>query len=79
MDSEYAPSPVLSDNTAGPRPEWRDLREWLALLERHGELKRISAEVDPIEELAAITLASRWQEYGFTGAAPADSIFHGEK
>jgi UbiD family decarboxylase len=34
---------------------WRDLREWLALVERQGSLLRIAAEVDPIEELAAIT------------------------
>jgi len=28
----------------------RDLREWIALLEREGELVRVSAEVDPDEE-----------------------------
>jgi hypothetical protein len=34
---------------------WRDLRDWLALVERAGQLKRIDAAVDPDEELAAIT------------------------
>jgi 4-hydroxy-3-polyprenylbenzoate decarboxylase len=34
---------------------YRDLREFLARLEREGELKRISVEVDPVLEIAAIT------------------------
>ncbi len=34
---------------------WRDLRDWLELVEQAGELKRIAAPVDPDEELAAIT------------------------
>src|SRR5262245_66438881 len=34
---------------------WRDLREWLALVETSGGLRRICAAVDPVEELAAIT------------------------
>jgi 4-hydroxy-3-polyprenylbenzoate decarboxylase len=33
----------------------RDLREWIALLEREGELVRISAEVDPQLEITEIT------------------------
>lgn len=33
----------------------RDLREWIALLEREGELHRISAEVDPDLEITEIT------------------------
>jgi UbiD family decarboxylase len=37
-----------------------DLREYLDLVERAGELKRITAEVDPIEEMSAIVyLAAR--------------------
>src|SRR5215471_11813292 len=32
-----------------------DLREWLAALERAGELKRIKTEVDPVLEIAEIT------------------------
>ena len=31
-----------------------DLREWVALLEREGELVRISAEVDPDLEITEI-------------------------
>lgn len=42
--------------------EWRDLREWLALVERIGELKAIAAPVDPIEEIAAITLLATREE-----------------
>ena len=43
-------------------PPWADLREWLALIERHGHLKRVAGEVDPEEELAAITfMATRSQ------------------
>ena len=33
----------------------RDLRDWIALLEREGELRRISAEVDPDLEITEIT------------------------
>jgi 4-hydroxy-3-polyprenylbenzoate decarboxylase len=33
----------------------RDFREWIALLEREGELRRISAEVDPDLEITEIT------------------------
>src|SRR5438445_2909418 len=32
----------------------RDLREWIALLEREGELVRVSAEVDPQLEVTEI-------------------------
>src|SRR6476469_2299567 len=32
----------------------RDLREWIALLEREGELVRIAAEVDPYLEMTEI-------------------------
>jgi len=34
---------------------YNDLREWVAALERAGELKRIKTEVDPILEIAEIT------------------------
>ena len=38
----------------------KDLRDYLAIVERAGELKRITAEVDPSEEMAAIVyLAAR--------------------
>ena len=32
-----------------------DLRQWIAALDRAGELKRIQTEVDPILEVAEIT------------------------
>src|SRR5215468_95843 len=42
---------------------WRDLREWLALIEAHGLLKRIDKPVDADEELAAIAyLATRRED-----------------
>jgi UbiD family decarboxylase len=34
---------------------WHDLRDWLALIDANGLLKRIDKPVDPDEELAAIT------------------------
>jgi len=34
---------------------YNDLREWIAALDRAGELKRISLEVDPVLEIAEIT------------------------
>jgi 4-hydroxy-3-polyprenylbenzoate decarboxylase len=34
---------------------YNDLREWIAALERAGELKRITTEVDPVLEIAEIT------------------------
>lgn len=41
-------------------PGWSDLRDWLALVERHGALKRIAAPVKLQEELSAVTfMASR--------------------
>ena len=40
---------------AAPAGHWRDLREWIALIERNGELKRIHEPVDADEELSAIT------------------------
>src|ERR1700716_3770872 len=35
---------------------WRDLREWLDLVEANDLLKHIASRVEPDEELAAITL-----------------------
>src|SRR5687767_3218995 len=35
--------------------QWRDLRDWISLAEQHGNLKRITEAVDPVEELSAIT------------------------
>ena len=38
-----------------PGPASQDMRDFLALLEQRGQLRRISAPVDPDLELAAIT------------------------
>ena len=38
-----------------PAANWRDLREWIALIEQQGTLKRIGTPVHADEELAAIT------------------------
>jgi UbiD family decarboxylase len=40
---------------------WRDLRGWIAQIEEHSELARIVAEVDPHEELGAVTLLATRQ------------------
>ena len=42
---------------------WTSLRDWLGLVEKAGELKRISQPVDPDEELSAITyMATRGEK-----------------
>jgi len=52
-----------------------DLRQWIAALDRAGELKRIHTEVDPILEVAEITdrvskgVGSSTNHVG-TGASP---------
>jgi len=51
---------------------YNDLREWMAALERAGELKRIQTEVDPVLEIAEITdrvSKSRDQNGNFGGPA----------
>lgn len=67
MDDVHS-SPAAASATSDARPAvaWRDLRDWLDLVERHKLLLRVEREVDPVEELAAITfMATR------TGEAPA--------
>ncbi|MGE3711288.1 MAG: hypothetical protein AB7G35_16635, partial [Hyphomicrobiaceae bacterium] len=41
---------------------WTNLRDWLALVESHGQLKRIASPVDPDEELSAITYMATRRE-----------------
>jgi hypothetical protein len=55
--SERSDAPLPGHAKPGqPAPAgWRDLREWLALIEANGLLQRIIQPVDPDEELAAIT------------------------
>jgi UbiD family decarboxylase len=43
------------DQDPGSSAGWRDLREWLALIEQRGLLRRIRVPVDTDEELSAIT------------------------
>src|SRR5215207_698 len=49
--SELIRSPYEPD----ARPAWTDLRSWLAAIQSESSLLRITAEVDPNEEVAAIT------------------------
>jgi UbiD family decarboxylase len=55
-------SAVDVTTTSGRQTQWRDLREWLALIERDGLLKRIDKPVDADEELAAITFMATRRE-----------------
>ena len=48
---------------------YNDLRDWMKALEKSGELKKISAEVDPILEIAEI--ADRVSKSGTPAGAPA--------
>ena len=41
---------------------WHDVRGWIAQVEQHSELARIVAEVDPHEELGAVTLLATRQD-----------------
>jgi UbiD family decarboxylase len=41
---------------------WHDLRGWIAQVEQRGELARIKVEVDPDEELGAVTLLATRQD-----------------
>ncbi len=41
---------------------WRSLRDWLGVVEKAGQLKRIAAPVDQVEELSAITYMATRRE-----------------
>ncbi|HWV53562.1 UbiD family decarboxylase, partial [Pseudorhodoplanes sp.] len=56
MDAETTRNRTSQTPQNRPALGWRDLREWLSLVERIGELKRIAASIDPIEEIGAVTL-----------------------
>src|SRR5439155_2054297 len=45
----------LQQQGKGDGLAYNDLRDWIAALERAGELKRIKTEVDPVLEIAEIT------------------------
>lgn len=60
MDEATIPETARRPTAVTIGPRWNDLREWLTLVEQHGSLARIAGEVDPNEELGAITfMASR--------------------
>ncbi|HUZ74043.1 MAG TPA: UbiD family decarboxylase [Stellaceae bacterium] len=63
MDENTALQPPDSGSAApvADAPRWRDLREWLDLLRRHDLLLTIDAEVDPEEELGAVTFMTARQ------------------
>jgi hypothetical protein len=48
-----------------------DLRQWIAALEKAGELKRVAAEVDPILEIAEITDRVSKSGAGASAGGPA--------
>jgi len=51
---------------------YNDIREWVAALERAGELKRIKTEVDPVLEIAEITdRVSKSRDKNGVGGGPA--------
>ena len=52
----------IAEPTESGAVDWIDLRGWLALLERHGELHRVQGEVDPVEEMSAITYLAAQRE-----------------
>ena len=55
-------SPAQTVAGAAAPVAWRDLREWLDLVEANDLLKHIASRVEPDEELAAITLLATRRE-----------------
>ena len=55
-------SPAQTTAGAAAPVAWRDLREWLDLVEANDLLKHIASRVEPDEELAAITLLATRRE-----------------
>jgi 4-hydroxy-3-polyprenylbenzoate decarboxylase len=51
--SHAVPATAPADD--GRAVGWRDLRSWLDLVKQQGQLQELTKEVDPQEELAAIT------------------------
>ncbi|MGA2990439.1 MAG: UbiD family decarboxylase [Candidatus Korobacteraceae bacterium] len=55
---------------------YNDLREWIAALDRAGELKRVKAESDPVLEIAEITdRVSKWGVRGGRGPGGPALLF----
>jgi len=51
----FATTEAFTKTSGSPPVPWRDLREWLQVVEAADQLNRITASVDTEEELAAIT------------------------
>jgi len=64
MESEAAArrQPAIARPPRDSALAWRDLRDWIAQIEQHGELARVTAMVDPHEELCAVTLLASRQD-----------------
>ena len=62
MEERARETSLSDDDTTSAAVGWRDLREWLALVEANGHLQRISRPVDPDEEMAAITFMATRRE-----------------
>jgi 4-hydroxy-3-polyprenylbenzoate decarboxylase len=57
-----------------------DLREWIAALDKAGELKRIKAPADPVLEITEITdRVSKWRERGARGPGGPALLFENVK
>jgi 4-hydroxy-3-polyprenylbenzoate decarboxylase len=54
-DAAFGQSATIGGAEGLPPVGWRDLREWLRLVEAAGGLKHINASVNPDEELGAVT------------------------
>ena len=57
----HSPAETIT-GAAGPPVAWRDLRDWLDLVEANGLLKHIAPPVEADEEMAAITLLATRRE-----------------
>ena len=64
----HCPLPYNSVSKRGKILAYEDLRDWIAALERAGELKTIRTEVDPVLEIAEIT--DRVSKNAGAGASP---------
>src|SRR5689334_3546194 len=62
----YSPKTVSETPGSSSKVPWKDLREWIRLVDERGLLKRVAAPVDLDEELSAITFMATRSE-----AAPA--------
>lgn len=62
MESEAAArrQPAIARPPRDSALAWRDLRDWIAQID--GELARVTAMVDPHEELCAVTLLASRQD-----------------